>query len=103
MPIGDFEDVTAINIPDIWGGGFVQPIAGASVRYQPDAVLVVRVRQLADENVQVGWQLFADEPEYLVSSQTAPAEGRTSGASAEAFTDMMNQVQISLLANMLCS
>ena len=91
MPIGDFEDVTAINIPDIWGG-FVQPIAGASVRYQPDAVLVVRVRQLADENVQVGWQLFADEPEYLVSSQTAPAEGRTSGASAEAFTDMMNQV-----------
>lgn len=91
MPIGDFEDVTAINIPDIWGG-FVQPIADASARYQPDAVLVVRVRQQADQSVQLGWQLFADKPEYLVSSQVAPAEGRAAGTSADALTEMMNQV-----------
>ncbi|MCW8331773.1 DUF2066 domain-containing protein [Photobacterium sp. SDRW27] len=91
MPIGDFEDVTAINIPDLWGG-FVQPIASASARYQPDAILVVRVRQQADETVQLGWQLFADKPEYLTTSRTAPAEGRSAGGSAQALTDMMNQV-----------
>jgi len=97
MPIGDFEDVTAINIPDIWGG-FVQPIAGASARYQPDAVLVVRVRQQTDESVQLGWQLFADKPEHLTSSQTAPAEGRSAGTSVEALTEMMNQVADQLAA-----
>lgn len=97
MPIGDFEDVTAINIPDIWGG-FVQPIANASTRYQPDAVLVVRVRQQADESVQLGWQLFADKPEDLASSQTAPAEGRAAGTSADALIEMMNQVADQLAA-----
>lgn len=97
MPIGDFEDITAINIPDLWGG-FVQPIASASVRYQPDAVLVVRIRQQPNELVQLGWQLFAEKPEYLMTSQTAPVEGRSSGASSEAMTEMMNQVADQLAA-----
>ncbi|WP_036800990.1 DUF2066 domain-containing protein [Photobacterium marinum] len=91
MPIGDFEDITAINIPDLWGG-FVQPIADASMRYQPDAVLVVRVRQQQGETVQLAWHLFTDKPENLVSSQVAPDEGRTSGSSELAVTEMMNQV-----------
>lgn len=91
MPIGDFEDITAINIPDLWGG-FVQPIADASMRYQPDAVLVARVRQQQGETVQLAWHLFTDKPENLVSSQVAPDEGRTSGSSELAVTEMMNQV-----------
>ena len=97
MPIGDFEDITAINIPDLWGG-FVQPIAGASTRYQPDAVLVVRIRQQADQSVKLGWQLFADKPEFLATSQSAPVEGRSSGASAAALTEMMDQVADQLAA-----
>lgn len=91
MPVGDFEDMTAINIPDLWGG-FIQPIAGASARYQPDAVLIVRLRQSATANVQVGWQLFTDAPEQLVSSQIKPAEGRVSGSPADALQQMMDQV-----------
>src|SRR5690606_4302440 len=43
LPIGDFQDVTAISVPDLWGG-FSQPIANASTRYQPDAVLIARVQ-----------------------------------------------------------
>ncbi|WP_299021745.1 DUF2066 domain-containing protein [uncultured Photobacterium sp.] len=91
MPIGDFEDVTAINIPDLWGG-FVQPIADASMRYQPDAVLVVRFRQQSAENVLLGWQLFTGKPESLTTSQVAPEEGRTSDSSSQALSEMMNQV-----------
>lgn len=97
MPIGDFEDITAINIPDLWGG-FIQPIAGASARYQPDAVLVLRLRQSAADSVQLGWQLFADAPEQLASSQTMPAEGRVSGNPADALTQMMAQVADTLAA-----
>ncbi|MEJ2762867.1 DUF2066 domain-containing protein [Photobacterium sp. MCCC 1A19761] len=97
VPIGDFEDVTAINIPDLWGG-FVQPIAGASARYQPDAILVIRMRQSAADNVDLGWQLFADTPEQLANSQTMPAEGRAAGSTADALKQMMDQVADTLAA-----
>ncbi|CAG21249.1 hypothetical protein PBPRA2906 [Photobacterium profundum SS9] len=97
MPIGDFDDVTALSIPDLWGG-FVQPIAEASLRYNPDAVLVVRARKQADDNVNLSWQLFPQKPDQIVNSQKAPAEGRVSGTAAKATTDMMNKVADELAA-----
>jgi len=97
MPIGDFDDVTALSIPDLWGG-FVQPIAEASQRYNPDAVLVVRARKQADDNVDLSWQLFPQKPDQIVNSQKAPAEGRSSGTAATATTDMMNKVADKLAA-----
>ncbi|MGF1872495.1 DUF2066 domain-containing protein [Photobacterium indicum] len=97
MPIGDFDDVTALNIPDLWGG-FVQPIAEASQRYNPDAVLVVRARKQADDNVNLSWQLFPQKPNQMVNSQKAPTEGKVSGTAATATTDMMNKVADKLAA-----
>ena len=98
MPIGDFDDVTAINIPDLWGG-FVQPIADASMRYRPDAVLVVRARQKgSDDNVDLAWQLFTQKPEQLVNSQQAPSEGQAGGSVATATTEMINEVADRLAA-----
>ncbi|PSU43814.1 DUF2066 domain-containing protein [Photobacterium frigidiphilum] len=97
MPIGDFDDVTALSIPDLWGG-FVQPIAEASQRYNPDAVLVVRARKQADDNVNLSWQLFPQKPDQIVNSQKAPAEGRVSGTAAKATTDMMNKIADELAA-----
>ncbi|MGF1727252.1 DUF2066 domain-containing protein [Photobacterium nomapromontoriensis] len=91
MPIGDFEDVTAISTPDLWGG-FVQPIAAASLRYQPDAVLVVRVRQQDNNDVALNWQLFADKPAQLNGSQVAPTEGRLSGTAVVTINQMMDSV-----------
>lgn len=97
MPIGDFDDVTAINIPDLWGG-FVQPIADASMRYHPDAVLVVRARQKGSDDVDLAWQLFTQKPEQLVSSQQAPSEGQAAGSVAIAITEMINEVADRLAA-----
>ena len=91
MPIGDFEDVTAISIPDIWGG-FVQPIATASQRYQPQAVLVVRARQQDGEQVALNWQLYSGNVEQLARNQVAPSEGRNSGEALTTVGQMIDSV-----------
>ena len=91
MPIGDFEDVTAISIPDIWGG-FVQPIATASQRYQPQAVLVVRARQQEGEQVALNWQLYSGNVEQLARNQVAPSEGRNSGEALTTVGQMIDSV-----------
>ncbi|KDM91228.1 DUF2066 domain-containing protein [Photobacterium galatheae] len=94
LPIGDFEDVTAISVPDLWGG-FVQPIAKASTRYQPDAVMVVRVKG-SDAKTQLTWQLFPGSPSAMLDGQAEPVEGRTNGSVA--IQEMMNTVADHLAA-----
>ncbi|MCQ1059450.1 DUF2066 domain-containing protein [Photobacterium sp. DNB23_23_1] len=91
IPIGDFEDVTAISTPDIWGG-FVQPIATASQRYQPQAVLVVRARQQDNEQVTLNWQLYSGNVEQLGRNKVAPSEGRNSGETATSVAQMIDSV-----------
>lgn len=91
IPIGDFEDVTAISTPDIWGG-FVQPIATASQRYQPQAVLVVRARQQDNEQVTLNWQLYSGNVEQLGRNQVAPSEGRNSGETVTSVAQMVDSV-----------
>ncbi|GAB6264381.1 DUF2066 domain-containing protein [Photobacterium sp. R1] len=94
LPIGDFEDVTAISVPDLWGG-FAQPIAKASSRYQPDAVMVVRVKG-SGEKTQLNWQLFPDSPAAMLDGKAEPVEGRISGPAA--IQEMMNTVADNLAA-----
>ncbi|WP_240435500.1 DUF2066 domain-containing protein [Photobacterium salinisoli] len=96
LPIGDFQDVTAISVPDLWGG-FSQPIANASTRYQPDAVLIARV-QRRNESLQVAWQLFPVSPAAMLDGNSAPVEGRSSGDSVTGITAMMDQVADNLAA-----
>ena len=91
MPIGDFEDVTAISTPDIWGG-FVQPIATASQRYQPQAVLVVRARKQDGEQVALNWQLYSGNVEQLARNQVAPSEGRNSGETVTTVGQMVDSM-----------
>ena len=43
LPLLDLEDLTAVTFTDVWGN-FEEPIERASARYQPDAILVGRVR-----------------------------------------------------------
>ncbi|WEM42891.1 DUF2066 domain-containing protein [Photobacterium sp. DA100] len=91
MPIGDFEDVTAISTPDIWGG-FVQPIATASQRYKPQAVLIVRARQQGGEQLALNWQLYTGNTEQLGRNQVAPSEGRNSGEALTSVAQMVDSV-----------
>lgn len=96
LPIGDFQDVTAISVPDLWGG-FSQPIANASTRYQPDAVLIARVQRRSD-SMQLAWQLFPSSPAAMLDGHSASLEGRNSGDSTAAITAMMDQVADNLAA-----
>ncbi len=96
MPIGDFEDITAVTVPDLWGG-FVEPVANASLRYNPEAILIVRARE-EGSNVSLSWQLFEQSADRLVASQVAPKEGRASGELAVATREMVNQIADQLAA-----
>ncbi|ELH4834252.1 DUF2066 domain-containing protein [Vibrio harveyi] len=76
MPVGDFDDVTGVNVSDLWGG-FVDPISQASQRYPVDAVLVVRV-----QGDKIRWTLYDQSPAQLAQSQQSPRSGSASGANA---------------------
>lgn len=91
MPIGDFEDVTAISVPDLWGG-FVGPIVKASQRYQPEAVLVVRARRKGPDDYVMNWQLYAEGPEKMAATKVTPSEGQASGTSEATLRRMMDHV-----------
>ncbi len=80
FPVGDFEDVTGVNVSDVWGG-FVEPVAKASQRYPVEAVLVLRV--LGD---QIRWTLYDQSPSAILVSQRAPRSGSVSGNNAIAAT-----------------
>lgn len=80
FPVGDFEDVTGVNVSDVWGG-FAEPIAKASQRYPVEAVLVLRV--LGD---QVRWTLYDQSPSAILISHRAPRSGSASGTNAIAAT-----------------
>ena len=84
FPVGDFDDVTSIEIPDLWGN-FKKPIADASERYNPQAILVVKVRGNSST-----WTLFDSTPQYLVTTSKKSIEGRVSGSVQLA--DMVNEV-----------
>ncbi len=45
FPVMDLEDTANVSVSDVWGG-FLQPVQSASVRYQPDIVLLLKVSQL---------------------------------------------------------
>ncbi|MDR9828809.1 DUF2066 domain-containing protein [Vibrio sp. FNV 38] len=56
FPLGDFEDITSIEVSDVWGG-FEDVIEQSSQRYPADAVLVVR-----NDGSNVRWTFYDQEP-----------------------------------------
>ncbi|NMV28013.1 DUF2066 domain-containing protein, partial [Vibrio parahaemolyticus] len=76
IPVGDFDDVTGVNVSDLWGG-FIEPIGQASQRYPADAVLVVRA-----QGEQIRWTLYDQSPTRIVEAQRSPRSGSASGANA---------------------
>ncbi|WP_456296868.1 DUF2066 domain-containing protein [Vibrio sp. AK197] len=83
-PVGDFDDITGIEVSDLWGG-FVDPLRQASKRYQADAVLVVKA-----QGEQLRWTLYDQKPVMLGQTRQAPLVGSASGD--EAATEMVNKL-----------
>ncbi|PNH97039.1 DUF2066 domain-containing protein [Vibrio diazotrophicus] len=84
VPVGDFDDITGLEISDLWGG-FIKPISLASDRYPTDAVLVVKA-----QGNDLRWTLYDQNAYNMLQSQKAPMTGRTSGSTAAA--DMIDQI-----------
>lgn len=90
VPVGDFEDVTAISPTDIWGG-FLEPLSVASARYPVDAVLVLRVQNLGDRD-HIRWTLYDTKPDKLTTMALQPSTGNESGPSAQALESVVDEV-----------
>ncbi|WP_319535255.1 DUF2066 domain-containing protein [uncultured Vibrio sp.] len=78
FPVGDFDDVTGVNVSDLWGG-FAEPIAKASQRYPVDAVLVLKA-----QGDQIRWTLYDQSPSAILVSQRSPHSGAAAGVNAMA-------------------
>lgn len=57
LPLHDFEDTIALSSDNLWNFDEAA-IKEASERYRPDAILVGRYSQTADEQWQASWQLI---------------------------------------------
>ncbi|NOE86557.1 DUF2066 domain-containing protein [Vibrio cholerae] len=84
VPVGDFDDVTGVQVSDLWGG-FINPISIASQRYPTDAVLVVRA-----QGSELRWTLFDQLANAMVSQPKAPISGQASGE--QAVTEMIDEI-----------
>ncbi len=91
LPIGDFDDVTAISASDLWGG-FADPITKASQRYHPDAILLVQEQAADNGQIALKWQLFTQNINNLAANTSAPLTGTAIGSDSGAANKMINQV-----------
>ncbi|EGQ7854565.1 DUF2066 domain-containing protein [Vibrio vulnificus] len=76
LPVGDFDDITGIEVSDLWGG-FAKPISLASGRYPVDGVLVIRA-----QGNSLRWNLYDQSPGAIVRSNVAPVTGSANGGDA---------------------
>ncbi|MGL0816453.1 DUF2066 domain-containing protein [Vibrio vulnificus] len=84
LPVGDFDDITGIEVSDLWGG-FAKPISLASGRYPVDGVLVIRA-----QGNSLRWSLYDQSPGAIVRSNVAPVTGSANGG--DAATQLINAV-----------
>ncbi len=84
VPVGDFDDITGLEISDLWGG-FVKPISLASDRYPTDAILVVK-----SQGTSLRWTLYDQNAYGMLHSKKAPIQGRAAGSNAA--MNMIDQI-----------
>lgn len=84
VPVGDFDDVTGVNVSDLWGG-FVRPVGQASQRYPVDAVLVVKA-----QGNTLRWTLYDQKPSSIGVTRQAPVSGTNTGG--DAASKLINQI-----------
>ncbi|RXJ71457.1 hypothetical protein CS022_21005 [Veronia nyctiphanis] len=83
VPVGDFDDVVNVSVPDIWGG-FVNPLSDVSERYNPDGVVLVKIRRN-----RLSWQLY---PKFADMKYSAPVSGSESGEINAMLNSVVDQI-----------
>lgn len=59
FPVMDLQDQSAISASDLWGA-FEGPVSNASERYQPDSILMVRIKSGGDGFVRSSWSFIGN-------------------------------------------
>ena len=72
LPLQDFRDYAAMDVDAVWGG-YSEPMAAASARYEPDRLLLAAARRDGD-GWQVRWQLTGGRA--LISARSRALELR---------------------------
>ncbi|WP_087019451.1 DUF2066 domain-containing protein [Thaumasiovibrio subtropicus] len=80
MPVGDFDDQTAVTVPDIWGG-FAQPVGVASERYAAESVLMVKSRTRTGEKA-LEWSLYPVNAKVMQGPRPEVVRGQAFGDDA---------------------
>ena len=74
LPLLDLEDRLAVNADELWAG-FLDGLRSASTRYESDAVLLVRLRELPPAALaEAQWSLLIDGGEQHWSTQAGLPE-----------------------------
>ena len=73
FPLLDLEDSSQISISDVWGG-FKEPIANASNRYQADVILTAKVIQVSPNLWESKWTAYINEQTQSWTNQGELAE-----------------------------
>jgi uncharacterized protein len=73
FPLLDLEDSSQISVSDVWGG-FKEPIANASNRYQADVILTAKVIQVLPNLWESNWTAYINDQTMSWTSQGELAE-----------------------------
>lgn len=84
IPVGDFDDVVSIAIPDLWGG-FAEQMHRASQRYLPRGVVLVRIHQ----GRSMDWQFY---PDLMDMMNQTPIEENASGSLENQLTHLIDSL-----------
>ncbi len=84
IPIGDFDDVVSVAVPDLWGG-FAEQVASAGERYGARGFVIVRIHK----NKTMDWQFYPDENAF--SAQDVQ-NGRALGSLDKNLTELVNVI-----------
>jgi len=73
FPLLDLEDSSQISVSDVWGG-FKEPIANASNRYQADVILTGKIIQALPNLWESNWTAYISDQTVSWTSQGELAE-----------------------------
>jgi hypothetical protein len=74
FPLMDLEDRANLQVSDVWGG-FAETISQASERYQPDVILVGRLRNRSGDAWEADWILYQPDTKNNWQSRNESRQG----------------------------
>lgn len=91
LPLLDLDDMMQVEAADVWGH-FLEPVQQASLRYNPDQIVLAKLYQPTENQYELQWRIypFSDGGESAVL--TPWYQGQISGESPELLAQWWQQM-----------